>query len=156
MQRARRNDPYPFTWEIPAAIIAGVLLVLVLGVYLGRAVANLVAGAGWAWPARAELFAALPSVLGGDAGAGLPAPLPGGAGQTALWAWIGATEILLVALLVWALKVGLDRWGPRRVQGMATRAQAEQMLGRTRLRKASTVVRPDLYGKDRNRGTGRA
>lgn len=65
MQRARRNDPYPFIWEIPAEIFAGVLLVLVLGVHLGRAVANMVAGAGWAWPAREELFAALPSVLGG-------------------------------------------------------------------------------------------
>ena len=40
MQRSRRNDPYPFTWEIPAAIIAGVLLVLVLGVHIGRAAAN--------------------------------------------------------------------------------------------------------------------
>ena len=156
MQRARRNDPYPFTWEIPAAIIAGVLLVLVLGVHLGRAVANLLAGAGWAWPAREQLFVALPRVLGGDAGAGLPGALPGGAGQAGLWMWIGVTEILLVALLVWALKVGLDCWGPRRVQGMATRAQAEQMLGRSRLRKVSAVVRPDLYGEDRTRGTGRA
>lgn len=66
------------------------------------------------------------------------------------------TELVGLVLLGWALKVGLDRWGPRRVRSMATRAQAEQMLGRTRLRKASAVVRPDLYGKDRNRGTGRA
>ena len=34
---------------------------------------------------------------------------------------------------------------------MATRAEAEQMLGRTRLRKAGAIVRPDLYGKERKR-----
>ena len=151
MQRARRNDPYPFTWEIPAAIIAGVLLVLALGIHIGRASANLLAGAGWGWPAREELFRSLPAILGGDGGAGLPGAFRGGAGQTVLWTSIGITELLLLVLLVWSLKIGLDRWGPHRVQGMATRAEAEQMLGRSRLRKASPVVRPDLYGKERKR-----
>jgi len=151
MQRSRRGDPYPFTWEIPAAIIASVLLVLALGVHIGRAGANLLAGAGWGWPSREELFRSLPGILGGDGGVGLSGTYPGGADQTALWTSIGVTELLLLVLLGWALKVGLDRWGPQRVQGMATRAQAEQMLGRTRLRKASAVVRPDLYGKQRSR-----
>ena len=151
MQRSRRGDPYPFTWEIPAAIIAGVLLVLVLGVHIGRAAANLLAGAGWGWPAQAELFRSLPGTLRGDGGAGLPGTYHGGAGQSALWSSIGVTEMLLAILLGWALKIGLDRWGPQRVQGMATRAQAERMLGRTRLRKASAVIRPDLYGKQRSR-----
>ena len=151
MQRSRRHDPYPFTWEIPAAITAGALLVLVLGIHIGRAGANLLAGAGWAWPDRAELFASLPGVLAGDSGAGLPHALHGGAGQSALWTSIGAAELLLLILLGCAFKIGLDRWGPQRVQGMATRAQAEEMLGRTRLRKASAVVRPDLYGMARSR-----
>jgi hypothetical protein len=151
MQRSRRNDPYPFTWEIPAAITAGVLLVLVLGVHIGRAAANLLAGVGWSWPARDELFRSLPAILGGDGGAGLPRALHGGAGQGALWTAIGVCELLLLTLLGWAFKTGLDRWGPHRVQGMATRAQAEQMLGLPRLRKASAVVRPDLYGKQRSR-----
>jgi len=151
MQRSRRHDPYPFTWEIPAAIFAGVLLVLVLGIHIGRAAANLLAGAGWGWPAREELFRSLPGMLGGDATAGLPRAFHGGAGQGALWTSISVCELLLLILLGWAFKIGLDRWGPHRVQGMATRAQAEQMLGRTRLRKASAVVRPDLYGTRRNR-----
>jgi type IV secretion system protein VirD4 len=152
MQRSRRHDPYPFTWEIPTAIIASALLILVLGIHIGRAGANLLAGAGWGWPDRKELFGSLPGILGGDSGAGLPRSHRGGAGQTALWASIGVTELLLLILLASALKIGLDRWGPHRVQGMATRAQAEQMLGRTRLRKASAVVRPDLHGKTRSRG----
>ena len=151
MQRARRNDPYPFTWEIPAAIIAGGLLVLALGIHIGRAGANLLAGAGWGWPVREELFRSLPGILGGDGGAGLPGAFRGGAGQTVLWTSIGITELLLLVVLGCALKVGLDRWGPHRVQGMATRAEAEQMLGRTRLRKAGAIVRPDLYGKERKR-----
>ena len=154
MQRSRRHDPYPFSWEIPAAIFAGVLLVLVLGIHIGRAAANLLAGAGWGWPARDELFRSLPGILGGDGGdggAGLPRAFHGGAGQSALWTSISVCELLLLMVLGWAFKIGLERWGPHRVQGMATRAQAEQMLGRTRLRKASAVVRPDLYGKQRNR-----
>ena len=151
MQHSRRNDPYPFTWEIPAAIIASLLLVLALGIHIGRAAANLLAGTGWGWPAQAELFRSLPGILGGDSGAGLPDTYHGGAAQTALWTSIGVSETLLLILLGWALMIGLDRWGPQRVQGMATRAEAEQMLGRTRLRKASAVVRPDLYGKDRSR-----
>ena len=85
MQRSRRNDPYPFTWEIPAAIIASVLLVLVLGVHIGRAGANLLAGAGWGWPDQKELFRSLQGILGGDSGAGLPRSLRGGAGKSALW-----------------------------------------------------------------------
>ena len=151
MQRSRRHDPYPFTWEIPTTTIVGVLLVLSLGIHIGRAAANLLAGAGWGWPAGDQLFRSLPAILGGDGGAGLPRAFHGGAGQGALWTSIGVCELLLLILLGCALKIGLDRWGPHRVQGMATRAQAEQMLGRTRLRKASAVVRPDLYGKRRNR-----
>lgn len=151
MQRSRRHDPYPFTWEIPAAILAGVLLILVLGIHIGRAAANLLAGAGWGWPAREELLRSLPAILGGDGNAGLPRAFHRGAGQSALWTSISVCELLLLILLGWAFKIGLDRWGPHRVQGMATRAQAEQMLGRTRLRKASAVVRPDLYGKQRSR-----
>jgi len=151
MQRSRRHDPYPFTWEIPAAITASALLTLVLGIHIGRAAPNLLAGAGWSWPDRQELFASLPGILSGDGAAGLPHAFRGGAGQSALWTSIGACELVLLILLGWAFKIGLDRWGPQRVQGMATRAQAEQMLGRTRLRKASAVVRPDLYGKQRSR-----
>src|SRR5450759_3278293 len=116
MQRSRRNDPYPFTWEIPAAIIAGVLLVLVFGVHIGRAAANVLAGAGWAWPAREELFRSLPAILGGDGGAGLPRALHGGAGQSALWTSISVCELLLLIRFGWTFKAGLDGWGPHRVQ----------------------------------------
>src|SRR5665811_1620274 len=127
MQRSRRGDPYPFTWEIPAAIIVSVLLVLVLGVHIGRATANLLAGAGWGWPAQVELFRSLPGILGGDGGAGLSGTYHGGAGQTAVWTSIGVTEMLLLILLGLALQTGLVRWGPQRVEaGLARQTEQDQ------------------------------
>ena len=62
-QRARRRDPYPWTWEVPVGVVLVILLVLVCGVHLGRAIANVLAGAGWAFPGRVELFRSLPGVL---------------------------------------------------------------------------------------------
>ena len=48
------------------------------------------------------------------------------------------------------LKLVVDRWGPGRLRGMASRGEAERLLGVTRLRKVRSVVRPDLYGKNRD------
>ena len=86
MQRERRRDPYPWTWEIPVAVALATLFVIVIGIQLGRSVANLLAGAGWTWPdANAGAFpspigtavwTSLPGVLGGHADAGLPTPTP--------------------------------------------------------------------------------
>src|SRR5687767_15094450 len=70
-QQSRRRDPYPWTWEIPLGVVLVILMVLVCGVHLGRGIANVWAGAGWAFPRRVELFRSLPAVLRGDAAAGL-------------------------------------------------------------------------------------
>jgi hypothetical protein len=48
-QRSRRHDPYPWTWEIPLGVVLVILMVLVCGVHLGRGIANVWAGAGWAF-----------------------------------------------------------------------------------------------------------
>ena len=72
MQQSRRTNPYPFTWEIPLTLAVTVLLLLVLGVQAGRAVANLAAGSGVSFPPRDALFTSVPGMLAGDAGAGLP------------------------------------------------------------------------------------
>lgn len=63
MQRERRHNPYPWTWEVPVAIACAVLLVLALGVHLGNGLAHLTSGHGWTWPANAQLFTSLPSIL---------------------------------------------------------------------------------------------
>jgi hypothetical protein len=70
-QYAGRRDPYPWTWEVPLCIVLVILFVLICGVHLGRAIANVLGGAGWAFPGRIELFRSLPAVLRGDGWAGL-------------------------------------------------------------------------------------
>ena len=145
MQRSRRANPYPFTWEIPTAVVVGVLLLLVLGLQAGRSVANVLAGNGWAFVDRTELFTSLGGLLHGQAGAGLSAVVhPAGPGL--LWTCLVVIELILSVAAGFAVKWGLERWGPGRVQGMATATEAEALLGRTRLRKHAKVIRPDLYG----------
>lgn len=61
-------------------------------------------------------------------------------------------ELLAVIVMGVAVKYGLDRWGPGRIQGMASKTEAEQLLGVARLRKVAPVVRPDLYGGTRRGG----
>jgi hypothetical protein len=149
-QQSRRHDPYPWTWEIPLGIVLVILMVLVCGVHLGRGIANVWAGAGWVLPRRVELFRSLPAVLRGDAAAGLAGLNGSVASPSAVWMCVVVTELLLLAVGVWLSKLVLDRWGPGRLRGMASRGEAERLLGVTRLRKVRSVVRPDLYRKNRD------
>ena len=163
MQRERRRDPYPWSWEPPLAIGIGVLLLATAGIQLGRSLANLVAGAGWTWPtsatARASgpfpspmgsaFWSSLPGVLAGHTDAGLPQGAPAShlAAPAVLWACLVASELLLLAGCGWVVARGYQRWGPGRMLGMATAAEAEAVLGITRLRKVAQYVRPDLHGR---------
>lgn len=147
MQHARRTNPYPWTWEIPATIISLVLLILGIAVHLARAIANLFAGAGWHLTPRPALFSSLPRLIGGDAGAGLADMPTGYASSGALWFWIATTELVVLVLVVLVLRWGLAQWGPGRIQGMASPAEAEQLLGLSRLRRNAPIIRPDLYAK---------
>lgn len=99
----RRRDVVSWSLEIAAGVAMGLLLTVVAGVHLGRGVACLVYGAGWAFPALADLFTSLPGVLGGDSAAGLdhaPSPAPPG--------WVLGTLIAStgLALVVAAGAVG--------------------------------------------------
>ena len=147
MQRSRRTNPYPFTWEIPTGIILGVLLLLLLGFHAGRAMANLTAGAGLALTPRQALLTSIPGLIAGDAGAGLqPRPAPV-AGAGLLWFWTLLAQVLNLAFIAWVSRIAWERWGPGRVEGVATRGELDQLLGLGRLRRVAPVVRPDLYGK---------
>lgn len=157
MQRERRQDPYPWSWEIPVAIMVSVAVVVVVGIQLGRSAANLAAGVGWTWPVAdtgvvsspvgTAFWGSLPGVLGGDAGSGLSdAAADAVAGPGLLWTFLVLTEVLLLALTAWAGIAVYLRWGPGRMHGMATAAEAEKLLGVTRLRKVASLVRPDLHG----------
>lgn len=148
MQQSRRTNPYPFTWEIPAGVGGAVLLMLVLGFQVGRSLANFVAGNGWVFVARADLFPTVAGVLRGRADAGL-AGIAHPASAPLMWTCVAVVELAVLVASVLAIKAGMDRWGPGRIRGMATRAQAEAVLGRVRLRKHASIIRPDLYGPAR-------
>ncbi len=145
MQQSRRTTPYPYTWEIPLTATLTVVLTLVLAAHTARALANVFAGAGWDFTPQAELFTALAGILGGDARAGLG---PGASASPALlYTCLVLVEVIAVVLIVWAVIAGMRQWGPARVRGMATRAEADTLLGLQRLRSVAPVVRPDLHRK---------
>ncbi len=141
-QTDRRRDPYPFTWEIPVGVLTVWLLLACLGVHLGRAIANWIAGAGWTWPTGRALFASLPRVLAGDPTAGVT--VHAAATPAALYGWIIAVQLVLLAATATATVRALRRWGPGRMRGMASPAEAEQILGISRLRRVAPIIRPDL------------
>jgi hypothetical protein len=149
-QRSRRQDPYPWTWEMPLAVILAVLVLISFGVHLGRAVANVLAGCDWRFPSRVNLFISLPAVLRGDARAGLVDLHGPVASPSSLLVCVGATELILLVATVFLIKYGFNRWGPGRMRGVATPGEAEKLLGVTRLRRSRKIVRPDLYGKRRH------
>lgn len=153
MQRSRRHDPYPWTWEVPLGITFAVVMLLLLAAHVGRAAANVLAGQPWRFPPRTELFSSLPDLLRGDATAGLqalPALPPGegaGAAPGLLWTCMALSEVVALTLVLVLAVQGLRRWGPGRVKGMASPSEVERLLGRSRLRRHRAVVRPDLYGR---------
>src|SRR6478735_9304522 len=120
MQQSRRSNPYPFTWEIPLMLAVTVLLLLVLGVQAGRAGANLAAGSGVSFPPREALFTSVPGILAGDAGAGLPPGVAGGASPAAVRSWLAGSELMILLVVCWAGRALWMRWGPHRIHGMAS------------------------------------
>jgi|SRR5215217_3108100 len=149
-QRSRRQDPYPWIWEMPLAVFLAVLVLISIGVHLGRAVANVLAGCDWRFPSRVNLFSSLPAVLRGDAGAGLVDLHGSVASPSSLLVCVAATELILLTTCVVLIKWGLDRWGPGRMRGVASSSEAERLLGVARLRRSRKIVPPDLYGKRRH------
>lgn len=145
LQTDRRHDPYPFTWEIPVAVLTTALLLFGFGVQLGRSLANWQAGTGWAWPQGRALATSILAVLAGHPAAGLdPAPVAT-ATAGAVMGWIITVEIVLALAATLALTVALRHWGPGRMRGMASPSETETALGLRRLRAHRNVIRPDLY-----------
>lgn len=144
IQRARRVDPYPATWEVPLGIVAGSLAATLLALHLARAVANWLTGGRWELTPVAEWITAVPGIVSGDAGAGLKDPVDV-AGPVLLWLLIVVHELATVAALV---VVGIWSWRRFKpaVLGVASAEETEQMLGLSRLRANAGIIRPDLYG----------
>lgn len=114
-------------------------------------IAELIAGAGAAWPSS-HVGSALLGLVHGHFGAGLPAAdahrLPD---DGWMWTFTVVAEVLVASAVmvlgVWARDVvaGNSR------HGLATAAQAAEALGLPRLRKSAGVVRPDLYARTKGR-----
>jgi len=144
---AGRTDVPPTTWEIPAAAALAWLLTAALLFPAGRGAAAWVFGSGWVWPAGTEaLLASVGGLATGHPSAGLTAaqatavPAAG-----AVYAVIAIAELLLVAATVVAVRIWWTTMGPGSVRGMASRAEAEAVLGLGQLRKVRTLLRPDIY-----------
>lgn len=154
LQSDRRRDPYPFTWEIPVGLLTGWLLLAGLGVQFARSLANWAAGAGWVWPTGKALYSSLPAVLEGHPQAGVILHSPP-ASQAVLYGWIITAQLLLAAATILAALCIHRRWGAGRMKGMASGAEAEAVLGVTRLRRNSAVIRPDLQEMHTKQGRPR-
>jgi hypothetical protein len=133
VQTERRHNPYPFTWEIPAATAT---------------IALLFAGL-WHWPHGRHLFTSIPTILTGHPTAGLTPTPDSAATPGAVLTWICVVELLLLAALGVATWHVLHRWGPGRLHGMASPAEAESTLGLARLRRVRSIIRPDLHPLER-------
>lgn len=150
--QARRRDPQPMSrgGELALVMAAGAMLALALAALLGLGLASALWGSGWVWPAGSDTIGAvLGGIVGGAPGAGLPGPLRARVpGQAVVYSCIAGTELLMLTVagtagvLIWRYHRPVDA---RR--GMATRAEAEQVLGLSRLRSTKAIIRPDLHGR---------
>ena len=151
IQQHRFRDPQPISRGGEAALVAlaGVLLLLAVAALTGLGVAAALFGGGWVWPRGADTTGrVLAGLLTGHPGRGLEPALTGKVPvQLAVYSCVAAAELALLGLATVAAVLGwrYHRPGDSR-RGMATRAEAAQVLGQTRLRHAGTIIRPDLYG----------
>ncbi len=118
------------------------MVLLVLAVHAGAAAANLLTGHGAHWPATQVLLTSLPGILAGDSTAAYPTTVTSPAPRLLLWACITVSELAAVTLTGWAVVTGRRVWGGQRIQGMASRREAADLLGPRRLRRVP-IVRPD-------------
>lgn len=150
----RRPDPQPIGqgWEVAVVAIGGALLGLGLAGLAGLGAASALFGGGWVWPhGTATIGHVIGGVLAGHPGRGLPAGQAAKvAGPVAVYVCVAAAELALAvaASVAGVLFARYRRPGDAR-GGMATRGEAEQVLGISRLRQARQIIRPDLYGGQR-------
>ncbi len=160
MPNQRQRDPAPWSrgGELALVAIAAVLLALGFAALLGLAAAAAYFGGGWVWPHGADTIGqVLGGLLTGHPGRGLAvtdaARVPG---RGAVYGCVAVAEVLLIAAAI-AVTVLAQRWiRPGDVRrGMASRFEAQQVLGHSRLRDSSRLIRPDLHrAKTRSGGAG--
>ena len=146
----QRRDPQPMgrSGEVALVALAGVVMLLGFAALAGLCATSALAGGGWVWPHGSDTIGAvLAGLLTGHPGQGLPPELAARVpGPVAVYLGVALAE--LVMLLV-ATVGGVLFWRYHRPvdarRGMATRSEAAQVLGRSRLRAARAIIRPDLH-----------
>ncbi|HEX8093489.1 conjugal transfer protein [Jatrophihabitans sp.] len=153
----RRRDPQPIGqgWEAAVAVLGSALLVLGLTALCGLGGASAIFGRGWVWPSGTEAMGhVIGGLLTGHPGQGFgnhQATLV--AGPVAVYLCVAVCELAAIAAFIAGavLVTRYRRPGDAR-GGMATRGEAEQALGISRLRAAREIIRPDLYGANASKG----
>jgi hypothetical protein len=147
----RRRDPQPMGqgWEVPVAVIGGVLLGFGLAALCGLGTASALFGRGWVWPHGTDTIThVIGGLFAGHPGRGLdPRQARMVAGPLPVYLCVTACELaVIVASIVGGVLIARYRRPGDARGGMATRSEAEQVLGMSRLRGARDIIRPDLYG----------
>lgn len=142
----READPYPWSWELPAVCLAVGICVALVALHVGRSLAFAIDGRGWVWPAPDQLLTSVPHLLAGQTTAGLGsavAPVT----PSLVAVGIAGTELVAFSLLGFITWQLLVRFGPNAPRGVASPAEANRLLGRSRLSRVRKVVRPDLCAR---------
>jgi hypothetical protein len=153
----RRRDPQPIGrgGEAAVAILAGVLLVLGLAALCGLGAASALLGRGWVWPHGTDTIThVLGGLLTGHPGNGLdPRQARLVPGPVGIYLCVAACELMAVATSIAGAVLVARYRRPGDVRGgMATRGEAEQALGISRLRAVREIIRPDLYRANPSKG----
>ncbi len=147
----QRRDPQPMSRgaEVALVVLAGVLMLFGLAALAGLGAAAALVGGGWVWPHGSDTIGAVVGgLLSGHPGAGLPPELADRVpSPAAVYSGVAVAELVMLSL---ATVGGVLFWRYHRPgdarRGMATRGEAAQVLGRSRLRAARAIIRPDLHG----------
>ena len=147
----QRRDPQPLGrgGEVALVALAGVPMLLGMAALAGLGAAAALAGGGWVWPhGSGTVGAVLAGLLTGHPGRGLPPELAARVpGPVAVYLGVALAELvtLTIATAGGVLFWRYHRPGDARC-GMTTRSEAARVLGRSRLRAARAIIRPDLRG----------
>lgn len=155
----RRRDPQPMGqgWEVAVAVIGGTLLGFGLAGLCGLGTASALFGRGWVWPQGTDTIThVIDGLFAGHPGRGLdPRQARMVAEPLAVYLCVAACELaVIVAAVVGGVLVARYRRPGDARGGMATRSEAEQVLGISKLRGARDIIRPDLYGASASKENG--
>ena len=147
----QRRDPQSLArgGEVALVALGGVLMLLGLAALVGLDVAAALVGGGWVCPHGSDTIGeVLAGLLTGHPGQGLPPELAARVpGPAAVYSGVAVAELIMLTM---AGMAGVLFWRYHRPgdarRGMATRGEAARVLGRSRLRAAGTIIRPDLHG----------